>query len=470
MRHDRARHNHAKYVRKAAALAALGGVLFGYDAGVTGGALPLIARDFGWDSPFRRSLIISIVLLGAACGALAGGRLADRVGRRRLILMTAGIFVAALVGCVLAPGPVALLAARFVLGTAIGSVSVAVPLYISEIAPPERRGALVSVNQLAVTIGILAGQVGSYLLTSSGSWRSMICVALVPAVLLWVGMLTQSESPVWLARRGRIAAARAIMVRVRADPAAADAELREIVRNAAVERATWRELLSPSVRPALVVGMTLAVIQQVTGVNTVIYYAPTLLDSAGLGQHAAILGAVLIGTINVVVTVVAIRVLDVVGRRRLLIGGTATMALALAAMGALFAGAPSAIGTTRAILAIVALCVFIGAFAIGLGPIFWLLIAEIYPARVRGVAASSAALVNWMANFAVTISYLSVLTAVGRAGTYGLLTVLTVVSVLFIQARVPETKGRSLREIEDDLSGVPARREMDVERVKMEYV
>jgi sugar porter (SP) family MFS transporter len=453
MRQDPGGRSQATCLRNAAALAALGGVLFGYDAGVAGGALPFIARSFGWDSPFRRSLIISIVLLGAAAGAVLGGRLADRLGRRNQILLASVTFVAAIAGCVWAPGAGVLLVSRFVLGIAIGSVSVGVPLYISEIAPPARRGGLVSANQLAVTIGILAGQVVSYLLASSGSWRLMIGLALVPAVLLGVGMRGQPESPVWLARHGQLDAARAILARVRSDPNEVESELDQIVRTAGAARAHWRALLSPAVRPSLVVGMGLAVVAQVTGVNTVIYYAPTLLSSAGLGQHAAILGAVMIGLINVLTTVVAIRVLDVVGRRVLLLGGTATMAVALFAMAVLFAGQPPALSSTRAILAIAALCVYIGAFAIGLGPIFWLLIAEIYPARLRGVAASSAAVVNWLANFAVTVSYLSILASIGRTSTYALLTILTIVAVAFIYTQVPETKGRSLSEIEDDLAG-----------------
>ncbi|MCK9901787.1 hypothetical protein CC117_22200 [Parafrankia colletiae] len=449
------------FVTRAALFAGLGGLLFGYDTGVIGGALPLIAQDFDWDSPFLKGVITSSLLLGAAAGALLAGRLSDRLGRRRLILITAVVFVVGILGASLAPEAISLVAFRVVIGLGVGSASVVVPLYIGEIAPPEVRGALVSLNQLSITIGILASQLIAYFLTSSGHWRWMIAIALVPSVLLGLGMLRQPESPAWLVEKDRDEEARRVLARTRDAGDDIEGEIREL-RDVSAERADARDVLSRAVRPALVVGLALAVIQQITGVNTVIYYAPTLLESAGLGEHAAIGGTVIVGVINVALTVLAIALLDRVGRRALLLVGTAGMTLGLVVLGAVFVGQPDTVSSTRAVVAIVALCVYIGSFAIGLGPVFWLLISEIYPLRIRGAAMSVAGIANWLANFVVAISYLTLLDAIGRGPTFWLYAAIALASLAFMWLRVPETRGRSLPEIEADLNMNPEQAEQDV--------
>jgi sugar porter (SP) family MFS transporter len=440
------------YVRRAATLAGIGGLLFGYDTGVIGGALPLIADDFDWNTPFRKGVITSSLLLGAAVGAFLAGRLSDRLGRKRLILLTAATFVVGIAGSSLAPGAIVLVAFRVIIGLGVGSASVVVPLYIGELAPPNVRGALVSLNQLAITLGILISQLIAYFLTTTGQWRLMIALAVIPSLVLGFGMLRQPESPAWLVEQERDDEARAILERVRERPEDVDAEVDE-VQTVARQREGVSALFGPGVRPALVIGIALAVIQQVTGINTVIYYAPTLLEGAGLGQHAAIGGTVIVGVINVLLTIVAIRLLDRVGRRPLLLGGTAGMVVGLVILASSFIGQGDNIDHLHAGIAIAALCLYIGSFAIGLGPVFWLLISEIYPLRVRGSAMSIAGVANWLANFLIAISYLSILSAAGRPATFYGLAVLTVLSFLFMRARVPETKNRSLSEIEVDLRG-----------------
>jgi MFS family permease len=302
--------------------------------------------------------------------------------------------VLGVLGAAFSPAFWFLVVMRFVIGPAVGSASMAVPLYISEVAPPRVRGALVSFNQLALTGGILVSFLVDYALSSSADWRLMFGLATIPAALLFVGMLTQAESPVWLVTHGRIADARKVLARVRSADHDIEGEI-DNIRSLSEPSASYRELLQPRVRKLVVVGVLLAVFQQITGINTVIYYAPTLLHQAGLGNSASLLANVGNGIVNVGMTVVAIRLIDKVGRRVLLVTGTVGMAIALFVVAATFALSGATLGHTASIVAVVSLAVYTGSFAIGLGPVFWLLISEIYPARIRGKAMSIATIANW---------------------------------------------------------------------------
>ena len=449
--HDASREPVGRAVVWTAAITALGGLLFGYDTGVVSGALLFLHTSFGNVSSFDKELVTGLLLVGAAVGAFGSGRLSDRIGRRPVILLTASVFVAGVLGAAFSPELWVLIALRFVIGLAVGSASMAVPLYISEVAPPRVRGALVSFNQLALTMGILAAFLVDYALSSSAAWRLMFGLAAIPAVLLFVGMLTQAESPVWLVTHGREAAARKVLVRVRSRDHDIDGEINEI--RALVDRtSSYRELLRPDVRKLVVIGVLLAVFQQITGINTVIYYAPTLLHQAGLGNSASLLANVGNGIVNVGMTVVAIRLIDRVGRRVLLIGGTAGMAVALFVVAATFAVSGNTLGHTAAIVAVASLAVYTGSFAIGLGPVFWLLISEIYPARIRGKSMSIATMANWGANFVVAISFLTLLNTISNAGTFFLLGFFSLVALTYFWRRVPETKGLSLEEIEREMA------------------
>ena len=433
-----------------AAITALGGLLFGYDTGVVSGALLFLHTSFGNVSSFDKELVTGLLLLGAAVGAFGSGRLSDRIGRRPVILLTASVFVVGVLGAAFSPVLWVLIAMRFVIGLAVGSASLAVPLYISEVAPPRVRGALVSFNQLALTMGILVAFLVDYALSSSAAWRLMFGLAAIPAVLLFVGMLTQAESPVWLVTHGRTAEARRVLARVRSRYHDVDGEIEEI--KALGERtSSYRELLRPDVRKLVVIGVTLAIFQQITGINTVIYYAPTVLHQAGLGNSASLLANVGNGIVNVGMTVVAIWLIDKVGRRVLLIGGTVGMAVALFAVAATFAVSGNVLGHTAAMVAVASLAVYTGSFAIGLGPVFWLLISEIYPARIRGKSMSIATIANWGANFVVAISFLTLLNAISNAGTFFLLGFLSVVAVAYFWRKVPETEGLTLEEIEREM-------------------
>jgi sugar porter (SP) family MFS transporter len=436
-----------RHVVSAAGVTALGGLLFGYDTGVVSGALLFLKNEFGGLSSFQQELVTSLLLIGAMIGAFGAGRVADRIRRRPTILITAVIFVAGVLLAAFSPTFWTLLVARVVTGLAVGSASMTVPLYIGEMAPPRIRGALVSLNQLAITSGILASYLVDYGLASSANWRLMFGLAAIPAVMLFVGILTQAESPHWLIRQGREDEARRVLRRVREGDI--DAEVAE-VKQVAAHKVSARDLLARSVRPALWVGVLMAIFQQITGINTVIYYAPTLLAGAGLGNSASLLANVVNGAVNVGMTIVAIRLLDRTGRRPLLLTGTAGMAVGMIITGLAFLGGDQLHGWT-AYLGIAGLLIYTGSFAVGLGPVFWLMIAEIYPLRIRGQAMSVATIANWGANFVVTISFLTLLNAITPKGVFFLFAFLTLVALVYFAKRVPETKGRSLQEIERDL-------------------
>src|SRR5581483_6032032 len=364
------------------------------------------------------------------------------------ILLAAVIFALGALGSGLAPDVAWLAASRVVLGLGIGGASFVAPLYISEVAPVSVRGALVSLNQLMITIGIVLSYGVDLALAPAGAWRWMLGLAVVPAVTLLLGMAFMPETPRWLQRRGLHEPARAVLQRIRGGEDVA-AELDEIAASLQQQEAGWAELLSAAVRPALVIGVALAVFQQVTGINTVIYYAPTILEMAGFqSATVSILATVGVGLVNVLMTVVAIWLLDRVGRRPLLLVGLVGMIASLVGLGLAFRLMSG--GASIGVLATLLLMLYVGFFAISLGPIFWLLIAEIYPLKVRGLAMSLATLANWGSNWLVALTFLTIVDLLTPSGAFWLYALLGVVALVFSSKRVPETRGRSLEAIEAD--------------------
>lgn len=431
-----------------AATAALCGLLFGYDTGVISGALLFLKKDFAL-SVRLQGVVTSAVLAGAAVAAGFSGRLADRFGRRRMVIAVAILFLIASVLTGLAPDVTWLVIGRVLAGVAIGICSYAGPLYISEIAPAMRRGGLVSLNQFLITVGILVSYLTDYLLANGEHWRWMFGVAAIPALILWIGMLVLPESPRWLAQQGRRELARQVLERVRSREEA-DVELNTIETHTESGNARWTELFSPQYRPALIIGMGLAIFQQITGINTIIYYAPTIFQLAGFNSAAqSILATAGVGAVNVLMTVVSLRLLDRVGRRPLLLTGIAGMIASLTALGFVFQlGSHSA---AFGWLAVVSVMLYVGSFAISLGPIFWLLISEIYPLRVRGVAMGVATMTNWSFNLIVALTFLLLVESLGPSYTFWLYAVVSISSLLFSYSLVPETKGRTLEEIDDEM-------------------
>jgi sugar porter (SP) family MFS transporter len=436
----------AKYlVYCATAVSALGGMLFGYDIGVISGAILFIKTDFSL-SPGLEEIVVSSVLLGSLIGAVVGGILADRLGRRRLLIITAGVFGFGAIGAALAPGTTWLIAARIVAGTAIGIASFVAPLYISEIAPVEIRGKLVSINQVALTSGIVISYFIDYAFAGSQMWRWMFALAAIPAAAFGIGLMFIPNSPRWLVGRGHVDQARAVLQQIRGSDQV-EGELGEIRHSLTQQKGDWSELLSPLLRPAMIVGVGLAIAQQITGINTVIYYAPTIFKFAGLSSASvAILASVGVGIINVVLTVVAMQLIDRVGRRPLLLVSLAGMTLSLFALGLAFS-LPQMSGSLGWI-AVASLMVYVGSFAVGLGPVFWLILSEIYPLRIRGRAMSIGTVANWSANLIVALSFLTFTQVLGKPATFWLYGVVSIGSWFFAFFLVPETKGRSLEEIE----------------------
>jgi SP family galactose:H+ symporter-like MFS transporter len=435
------------FVYLAAAFAGLGGLLFGYDTGVISGAELFLKNDFTL-STFELEVIVSGVLAGAAVGALAGGRLADLFGRRLLLIVTALIFAAGAVICAAATSPTILIGGRIIVGLGIGLSSGTVPVYISEVAPADARGWTVSLFQLAITLGILLAYIVDYAFSKSESWRWMFGLAVFPAAIFAIGMYFLPESPRWLVRHGDLAQARTVLARIR-NTSDVDAELAEIEQSLAqsTEHGNWSDLLRPSLRPALIVGIGLAVFQQVTGINTVIYYAPRIIQSAGVSSASgAILATAGIGVVNVLMTIVSMWLIDRIGRRPLLLTGIAGMIVTLGILGWAFYSSVSSEALSR--LAVISMMVYVASFAISLGPIFWLLIAEIYPLRVRSSSEGLAATFNWGSNLVVSLTFLTLLQDIGAPRTFWLYGAFAIGAWIFAYKLVPETKGRTLEQIE----------------------
>jgi len=434
-----------QFVYLATAISALGGMLFGYDIGVISGAILFIKKDFSL-SAGTEEIVVSSVLLGSLVGAAVGGILADRFGRRKLLMVTALVFGLGAIAAALAPDTAWLIAARIVAGAAIGVASFVAPLYISEIAPVDIRGKLVSINQLALTSGIVASYLIDYVFADTQAWRWMFAMAVIPAAAFGFGLIFIPDSPRWLVSHGHAAQARAALARIRA-PEEVEDELCRIQHSLGQQQANWADLLGPMLRSAMIVGVGLAIAQQITGINTVIYYAPTIFKLAGLSSASvAILASVGVGVVNVVLTVAAMRLIDRVGRRPLLLVSLAGMALSLFVLGLAFA-LPQTSGN-RGWIAVSSLMVYVGSFAIGLGPVFWLVLSEIYPLNIRGRAMSIGTAANWSVNLIVAITFLTLTQVLGGAATFWLYGIVGVGAWLFAFFLVPETKGKTLEEIQ----------------------
>ena len=432
-----------------AGIAALGGLLFGYDTGVISGALLFIREEMNLSATMQ-GLVVAIVLAGAAVGAATAGTLSDRFGRRRVIFVAALLFIAGAVFSAVAAELTLLLGGRFLVGLAIGVASMLTPLYLAEISPARDRGAIVSLNQLCITIGILTSYlVGFALATASEGWRWMLGIGALPGAILAIGMLILPESPRWLAGHGRIDAAGDVLRHLRGggDVSAELGELRTDIASEGRQLAGWSEFFAARLRRPLVIGVGLAMFQQITGINTVIYFAPTIFQTAGLSSAAtSILATAGVGAVNVVMTIVSIRLIDRLGRRQLLCWSLGGMAATLALLAIVFL-----VGTVHlAWVAVASVAAFVGFFAIGLGPVFWLLISEIFPLALRGRAMSLATVANWGFNLVVSATFLNLVAAAGESGTFFTYAALSVVALGFVIALVPETKGHSLEQIELD--------------------
>ncbi len=439
----------------------LAGLLFGYDQGVIGGALEGIQADFHLGNGMTE-VITSWVTLGALFGALAAGDLADRRGRRPALVFAAVLFTVGAALEAMAPGTAVLVVGRLTVGFGVGVASVAAPIYAAEHAPSKWRGRFVSTYQLAITIGIFLAYLVDQALTNGNDWRLMLGVSAVPAVLLVLVMIPMPDTPRWLMKIGRRDDAAKSLHKIRPE-VETDTELQAIADQNAIDGdgASWREILTRSLRKPLMVGVGLAVFQQITGINAIIYYSDKIFAAAGFSTPADQASATTwaIGGVNVLATLIAVAYVDRFGRRPLLLCGLVGMAASLTTVGIAFlslddvkTGADAATSTNAAtaagVVTLVALVVFIASFAFSLGPVVWIVINEIFPTRVRGRAVAAATAVNWFSAFIVSEFFLTLLDTIGTSGTFWLFASFSVIAFVWVWRKVPETKGRSLEEIQ----------------------
>ncbi len=422
---------------------AIGGFLFGYDTAVISGAILFVRSQFHLTS-VQTELAVSIVLAGALLGTAFGGYLGDRFGRRPTLLMTALTYGVFALTTGLANGPWVFVVSRLFVGVAVGISSMLAPLYIAELAPEDIRGALVTLNQIAISTGVVVAYYVDYLLAGSGNWRWMFMSAVVPSIILLVGLIYLPETPRWLAAQGDFAAAAKVLNRIEGAAKSAR-DLEELRHVTEVDQLRFRDLLVRRFRKPLIAGIGLAIFQQVTGVNTIVYYAPTIFQMVGFASAGtAILATFLIGLVGLVFAIISMFLVDRLGRRLLLLVSIGGMGLILVHLALILGESHPAKW-----LVLADVLAYLAFFCIGLGPVFWLLISEIYPTTVRAKAMSLATMANWGSNFIVAVTFLTVVEHLGLRGCFLLFAGLCLVAFVFAFRMVPETRGRTLEEIEN---------------------
>ncbi|GCE13892.1 sugar porter family MFS transporter [Tengunoibacter tsumagoiensis] len=438
--------HYAAKVYLIAIVAALGGFLFGYDTGVISGALLYLKQDFALNST-QQEIAVSSVLIGSILGAVAGGRLSDGLGRKMSLIIMGIIFAVGAILSAFAPNFPFFLVCRIILGFGIGASSFLAPMYIAEMAPPSLRGSLVALDQLLITAGISISYFVDLAFAHAGlGWRPMVGVAVIPGLALLIGMLFLTETPRWLAERGRWREAELAMDHLSVEERQTElTAIREALRVNTGGKVKLAEFFQSGLTWALIAGIGLAIFQQLVGINTVIYYAPTIFTFAGFqSASSAILATSVVGAVNFFTTLLAVFIIDRVGRRPLLLGGLVGIIISLIVMGFIFLTGASNTGT----LVLIALLVYIFSFAIGLGPVFWLMSSEIFPTRVRASGAAISTFFNWTFNFLISVTFLSLVNAIGISSTFWLYAVFAVIAFAFCWYVIPETKGRTLEDIE----------------------
>lgn len=437
------------YIYKITIVAAVGGLLFGYDTAVVAGAIGFIQKRFELSAAMM-GWIASCALIGCIAGAMFSGYLSDRFGRKKVLILSAILFAVSSLGTAIPQDLRVFVVFRIIGGLGIGIASMISPMYITECAPAAIRGRLVSINQFGIVTGILliyfvnAGIAGLYdeAWNINTGWRWMFGSGIFPSLVFLVLLFFVPESPRWLAQSGRGEEAERILAKING-ASKARSELKEIEYAISTETSSFAELFRPGLRTALVIGIILSIFSQVTGINAIMYYAPEIFKSTGDGSGSALLQTVLVGIINVLFTIVAIKYADKAGRKSLLMAGAAGMAICLAIIGGAFY-----LDAVKGYLVLLAILAYIACFALSLGPLTFVVIAEIFPNRVRGRAMSICLFFLWTAVYFVSQFFPMLLQSIGSAYTFWIFMAMSVLAFLFVWKVVPETKGKTLEEIE----------------------
>jgi SP family sugar:H+ symporter-like MFS transporter len=455
------------YVIALCCVAAIGGFLFGFDSGVINGTVDALGKAFGTNAA-STGFAVASVLLGCAVGAFGAGRLADTFGRRPTMLVNAIIFLVTAVATGVANSAQFFIAARITGGVAIGAASVLAPMYIAEVAPARMRGRLASLQQMAIVVGLfsaflsndilakVAGGASAIFWFGAPTWRWMFWMEAMPAIAFLLGSMLIPESPRFLIFTGKHEQARDVFARIGGD---ADLLVRQVEESLKTDRRPrLSDLIIPGTRriaPVLWVGMGLAAFQQFVGINIIFYYGEILWKAAGATEQWALRINVLTGLVNILATIPAIMLVDRIGRKPLLLAGSIGMALTLGAMAIVFSTASVGpdgkplLSHMAAVAGLTAANLYIIAFAMSWGPVMWVLLGEMFPNQLRGAALAVSGATNWLANFAVTVTFLPLLSAVGLAGAYALYAVAAAISLPFVWLAVRETKGKTLEQMKD---------------------
>ncbi len=455
---------HVGYVWLISSVAALGGLLFGWDWVVIGGAKPFFQRYFQLTSEAQIGWANSCALIGCLVGALLAGGLSDRYGRKRLLVLSAFLFAVTSVGNAVAGTFSVFIFWRMLGGVAIGLASNLSPMYIAEVAPAQMRGKLVSINQLTIVVGILLAQIINWSLVrhlpagatdefirnswfGQQGWRWMFGLTAVPSLLFFFGMFAVPESPRWLAKNGRPELAREILAKIGGAPYATEAiaEINATLASNEIQRVRFADLLDPKMAKVLVLGVTLAVFQQWCGINVIFNYAEEIFRAAGYDISSVLSNIAWTGSVNLAFTFVALGTVDRAGRRPLMLFGAAGLAVIYLALALCYAKGVNGLPVLLLVLSA------IGCYAMSLAPVTWVVISEIFPNRIRGAAMSVAVSALWIACFILTYTFPLLNANLGAAGTFGLYAAICLAGSIFIFFKLPETKGKSLEQIEREL-------------------
>ena len=424
-------------------IATMGGLMFGFDVAIISGAVPFIQPYFGWNE-LELGWGVSSLLVGAIIGAFGSGVLSDIYGRKKILIVVALFFAISCTFTALAKSSVIFISARVFGGLAVGAASVLSPMYVAEVAPAKNRGMLVAIYQLAIVLGILCSYTINYGLHSiDNNWRWMFATGIIPSVLFFIGLFFIPESPRWLYKAGRKDESLSVLTKIGGE-SLAKTEINEIADSLSGNHISVSigELFRPSTKKVMIVGFVLAVLVQVSGINTIVDYAPKILLAAGVEISNALLQTSLVGLINFIFTFVAILFIDKIGRRTLYLIGSMGMVVTLIML------AVSFYMKMEGVFTLVCILLFIAFFASCIGPVFWTLVSEIFPNRIRGKAVAFASFTQWIFNFLVVLLFPHFLASVGGTKTFLFLAIMSFLQFLFTYLYVPETKGKSLEEIE----------------------